>query len=99
MSDLAKIRCPGGLADYLVIERAHGGCGEVEDGISVRFDGTGGAISGDEWSSPHKVGFVLSWPDFEAAYLAIKAAREVEVEPAGEYGLSRTVAGQSEGDK
>jgi len=75
---IAKIACPGALADHLVIENERSSCGDVEDGISVRFDGTGGESQERAWSTKHGSGFVLSWPDFEAAYLKIKALREAD---------------------
>lgn len=71
MSVIAKIRCPGGLADFLVIDQVRTECGEVRDGIGVRFEGHGGAGHAG-WSNS---AWVLSWEDFENAYLKLKAAR------------------------
>jgi hypothetical protein len=73
--DIAKIACPGALADFLVIDQLRSECGTVKDGIGVRFDGDGsGRGTPGGWGTG--AGFVLSWADFEAAYLKAKALRE-----------------------
>ena len=69
---IAKIRCPGGLANALVVERVRSSCGDVADGIGVRWEGTPrGIYAHAAWSGY----FILSWEDFEAAYLTLKAMR------------------------
>lgn len=73
MTKVAKIRCPGALAKHLVVESPRTSCGEVQNGIGVRFEGLPHDGFIDE---PWEGSFVLSWEDFEAAYLAVKKARE-----------------------
>lgn len=74
-----KIACPGALAEYLVVT-GRSSAGKVTDGIAVHWSG---CPKGFE----HKVYqgcFVLSWDDFERAYLALKADREQASETGGE---------------
>ena len=82
MMSIAKIRCPGGLANHLVIDMAQSGCGDVEDGIGVRFEGSPPGCDDVAWSKSG-CGFVLSWEDFERAYLAVKSARAEGPEKGG----------------
>lgn len=68
---IAKIRCPGGLAKHLVVEQVRSECGDVEDGIGVRWEGCPAGVEDVAWRGV----FVLSWEDFEAAYLRLRELR------------------------
>ena len=57
-----RIAAPGSLFDALIIEGTPYACGHVVAGIGARLEG-------------NKSGFVLSWEDFERAYLALKTER------------------------
>jgi hypothetical protein len=59
------IDAPGFGRGALIIDNTPVSCGKVVAGIGVRFE-------------TDSAGFALSWEDFEAAYLAIKAERETE---------------------
>lgn len=65
-----KIACPGAMADHLVVT-GRSSCGDVQDGIAVHWSGS---PKGFEHLA-YRGCFVLSWEDFERAYLALKAER------------------------
>ncbi len=58
-------------AEALVIDAARASCGNI-NGIGAYL----GDVEPYECSRTEPAGFVISWEDFERAYVEIKAARE-----------------------
>ncbi len=63
-----RIRAEGALFDSIRIRGVGSICGKIEDGLSVELV--------DDWAKRGGPGFVLSWEDFEAAYLECKRLRD-----------------------
>lgn len=60
---MIKIRLAGFVGQHLVIDGVHTECGKIVDGIGIRIDNNAGGV--------------MSWEDFEAAYLEVKRLREL----------------------
>ncbi len=68
--ELARIRTRGNLDDDLVvIDVIDAKCGDLQHAIGARWNGSNGC-------------FLISWADFERAYVEIKRLRELAGTPA-----------------
>ncbi|MHB8107647.1 MAG: hypothetical protein ACYDH4_09530 [Candidatus Cryosericum sp.] len=83
-----SIRLAGAFFDYFVVDTEHfGSCGDLERGVSFRFESRRKDEFGVEESSAsivrrllahERASFVLDWEDLKAAYYKVLEARRAQ---------------------